>query len=597
MLRYGALLSVLFVCCATAAAADNSAVFKDGNWRLGYGPGPTGEQPIVILKVETKDGKSEATPVAFMKDSPFKFVSFSLKGDTATVDVKVGTRALSFTGKLQADGKSFRGTFGDDKLTNRGYFTATEGDKLDNTFFSSQPKPPETFLAATRLMNSAASIKFKARQTKDIDEKAELMKKAAEAQEKADAESPDAWRAVITAEKNSPYAVVAALQLIQAAGRIKADPKEVAGWISLVETEAGTFGSKITETTDLSIADTLGDEKNYSELAMTTLDKVVGKLTDKDPLPKQSRVLKVAMKVQQTAGKKELLKATTARYEAVETTLDKEYLANTPPFKVTKAADRPAGQNRAVLMELFTGAQCPPCVAADVAFDALSKTYDHKDVILLQYHMHIPGPDPMTNADTVARFSYYGELFPKNVRGTPTSLFNGKIDASSGGLMEHSEEKFKDYRKAVDTRLDAKTDIALGGKVSRSGETLKIDVTVDGVKEPKDLKLRVVVTEDTIHYVGGNALRYHHHVVRHFVGGVAGTEIKEPKTAKSMSLDLAQIKGDLTKYQEKYTKTEKVTFANAAPGMDTSKLKVVVFVQDDSTGEVLNAVQLEVPAK
>ena len=56
------------------------------------------------------------------------------------------------------------------------------------------------------------------------------------------------------------------------------------------------------------------------------------------------------------------------------------------------------------LVELFTGAQCPPCVAADIAFDAEAvKSYKAADVVLLQYHLHIPGPDPLTNADSEKR--------------------------------------------------------------------------------------------------------------------------------------------------------------------------------------------------
>ena len=64
--------------------------------------------------------------------------------------------------------------------------------------------------------------------------------------------------------------------------------------------------------------------------------------------------------------------------------------------------------NKVAVLELFTGAQCPPCVAADVAFDALEKSYKHTDLILLQYHMHIPGPDPLTNPDTMLEIETAG---------------------------------------------------------------------------------------------------------------------------------------------------------------------------------------------
>ena len=69
------------------------------------------------------------------------------------------------------------------------------------------------------------------------------------------------------------------------------------------------------------------------------------------------------------------------------------------PWKATQGSANQTGTAGTVpvLVELFTGAECPPCVAADLAFDALGKTYKPTDVVLLEYHLHIPGPDALTN--------------------------------------------------------------------------------------------------------------------------------------------------------------------------------------------------------
>src|SRR5262249_25707965 len=150
--------------------------------------------------------------------------------------------------------------------------------------------------------------------------------------------------------------------------------------------------------------------------------------------------------------------------------------------------------NRAVVMELFTGAQCPPCVAADVAFDALEKAHKPTNLILIQYHLHIPGPDPMTNPDSVARWEDYQKLFEKEVQGTPTPLFNGKpyehFDSEpkhgGGGPMSWSEDKFKQYRAVIDPLLDQKTDVKLSGTARRSGDKVAIETRVDGVKDAGD---------------------------------------------------------------------------------------------------------------
>ena len=51
----------------------------------------------------------------------------------------------------------------------------------------------------------------------------------------------------------------------------------------------------------------------------------------------------------------------------IDLRLDKSRVV-APPFPGRKGKS-----DRVALVELFTGAQCPPCVTADVAFDALRK--------------------------------------------------------------------------------------------------------------------------------------------------------------------------------------------------------------------------------
>ena len=61
-----------------------------------------------------------------------------------------------------------------------------------------------------------------------------------------------------------------------------------------------------------------------------------------------------------------------------------------------------------VLGEVFTGSGCPPCAAADVAFDAAMERYSRKDLAVVMYHVHVPRPDPMTTNETSARSKNYG---------------------------------------------------------------------------------------------------------------------------------------------------------------------------------------------
>ena len=85
--------------------------------------------------------------------------------------------------------------------------------------------------------------------------------------------------------------------------------------------------------------------------------------------------------------------------------LDKVYDESMPKGNIKPVEPRSQQpDNRVVLCELFTGANCSVCVAADVAFSHLLKTYRPSEVIALQYHQHVPQPDPLTNSDSEQRF-------------------------------------------------------------------------------------------------------------------------------------------------------------------------------------------------
>ena len=280
----------------------------------------------------------------------------------------------------------------------------------------------------------------------------------------------------------------------------------------------------------------------------------------------------------------------------MDATLDKEYLAKMPPFKGTPFAGRKGDSNRVVVMELFTGAQCPPCVAADVAFDALGKSYKGTDLILIQYHMHIPGPDPLTNADSEARWKYYSKLFAGDVRGTPTTVFNGKPQAGGGGGMANAEKKFDEYREIIDPLLENTTPIKLDCKASRSGDQISIAVEVAGADAKDELKLRFVLVEENIKYVGGNRLRFHHQVVRALPGGAEGVVVKDAAFKHTATLDVSAQRKELVKYLDEYAEKTR-PFPNANRPLDMSHLRVIALVQNDKTGEVVQAAQMEVGQK
>src|SRR5207248_923961 len=114
-----------------------------------------------------------------------------------------------------------------------------------------------------------------------------------------------------------------------------------------------------------------------------------------------------------------------------------------------------------------------------------------------------PGPDPLTNPDTDARFDYYMEAYPKKVRGTPTNLFNGKLDAPGGGGRDDAPDKYKEFCTVVNKLLETPETLKLSATAVRKGDKIAIDAKVQDLDKPGDkVRLRLALVEDWVRYKG-----------------------------------------------------------------------------------------------
>ena len=258
----------------------------------------------------------------------------------------------------------------------------------------------------------------------------------------------------------------------------------------------------------------------------------------------------------------------------------------------TPASSDPAPTNRVVLCELFTGSSCPPCVGADVATAGLEVSYPKSQVIVIRYHQHIPGPDPMTNADGEERFSSY-----YRGQGTPSVYLNGAPINGVGGYLPNSPEIYKGLKKLVDQQLAKKADVKvrLVAKIDGDKLVLKSDVQgLDQVKEDdvKDLRLRVVIAEDEVHFLARNGVRSHEMIVRRMIGGAEGTPITDGKVVVSETIPLTDLKGSLVDYLKKYEESEGIDFP--AKPLDLKRFHIVAFLQNDESHEVLQSIAVPV---
>ncbi|HEV3439714.1 MAG TPA: hypothetical protein VG122_20280 [Gemmata sp.] len=584
---------VLFAAAVVALVAPVRAADPDisGNWLLTYSQRGGMDQALAIIKVEMKDGK----PIASTVYTPFKGLELAVtgfevgNGKTIKFNTSVG---WSFEGTLEADGKTAVGSLGVDVAPNRGKLTRTDKTELTQAETIIRTEPPTPVAESQKLVIAAGSLRNQAIREKDADKKKELTEKADAAQKELDEKQPSLLREVAAKHADTPFGLDAAADLLRGAGKFKVSPAEAEQLFAVVEKAATPYGTRYTHAITGQILDVLARQKGMETVAVAVAERMSKAFTDNDSPAYQSQILsayKTALESSSVSNKDATLKTVNATLIKLEAKIDAEYIKTVPPFKPTAFAGRKdKASNQVVVMELFTGAQCPPCVAADVAFDALQKSYKPTDLVLIQYHLHIPGPDPLTNQDTVARAKFY------SVNSTPTTLFNGKSQAPGGGGMANAEGKFKQYTSIIDPLLEKTADVKVAGKATRKGDKVDIAVEVAGA-DGDEMKLRLLVVEETIKYVGGNQLRFHHQVVRAMPDGADGVAIKDKTFKHTAAVDLVDVRKGLTKYLDDFAATR--PFPKPERPMDLKSLRVIALVQNDKTKEIVQTLQIEIEGK
>jgi hypothetical protein len=270
--------------------------------------------------------------------------------------------------------------------------------------------------------------------------------------------------------------------------------------------------------------------------------------------------------------------------------LDDVYAKSMPQFTDKPVDPRPADpENRVVLCELFTGASCGYCVAADVAFSHLLKTYAPTELVALQYHEHIPLPDPLTNQDSEARFRFY---FPER-GGTPTFTIDG-MAAQRGGLLHQATDVYAGIRSAIDHFLARKTSVRIQLTAQPKGSVVAVTAEADGSFPPNEpIRLRLALAEERIFLRGSNGIREHDMVVRAMPGGSQGVEMKDGKLQYQGIVDLKAIRQELNDQLIADEEKQKAKFASKP--LDLSHLRLVAFVQNDQSREVYQAKMVPFP--
>lgn len=271
--------------------------------------------------------------------------------------------------------------------------------------------------------------------------------------------------------------------------------------------------------------------------------------------------------------------------------IDAEYAKKPAPFDPGKYQGE--RNERIILAELFTGADCGPCTAADYAFDGLLEHYPAQVLAVLEYHVHIPRPDPMANPDTVERAKYYG------VRSVPYAFFAGTEARRGGGNASRAERVFGEYKDLIGRQLGKEPAVRLEADAVLEDGIVRVSVRteLEETLATDNLRLRVALVEGSVHYTGITGVHLHRKVVRKMLGGAEGVSLEADERGIARfeaTQDLMELESDLEQHMRELQEERDIELTELTCKINRDDLSLVAFVQNDDSKEILNAIAVPI---
>lgn len=270
--------------------------------------------------------------------------------------------------------------------------------------------------------------------------------------------------------------------------------------------------------------------------------------------------------------------------EYLKTAYDEQMKLFVPERKSASAE----AKGQVVLLELFTGSACNPCVPADIACEALRQAFSPQELVVIKYHEHAPLPDPLANEGVMQRFEFYGG------QGTPMLLFNGQIVDNVGGPVGAASNLISRVKFGIEEELKKKeSPIELKVSATRTGDDIEIKASVNGIKTTdNDPRLILVLLENEIAFQAPNGIRIHNCIARGFAGGSLGTKLKPGEIDHTQTISLTKLKTELAAHLKQFEDQAGKQFP--AKPMELAKLQVAAIVQNQITKTYMQAALVDV---
>lgn len=229
-----------------------------------------------------------------------------------------------------------------------------------------------------------------------------------------------------------------------------------------------------------------------------------------------------------------------------------------------------------VLFETFTSIGCTYCPIAQTAMNYLIN--NNYKINTIDYHMNIYN-DPYMSSEVTARGSYYSNIF-ESIDGTPTTIINGLYfmgGAYTAGTT-HRDVYIDRYNRSMAKKscfsIEASIDTILLAMPYTA--TLNVDIKEEFVFYTDPIILHIALIENNISKNWGNSY-----------GTFTDVDHLQRKMYPSSTGTTVVINVDSTaNYQIPITITEDYNISNC---------KLIVFLQNQTTGEILQSVETSLP--
>jgi hypothetical protein len=174
---------------------------------------------------------------------------------------------------------------------------------------------------------------------------------------------------------------------------------------------------------------------------------------------------------------------------------------------------------------------------------------------------------------------------------------NGKSVGRGGGPLAAGKAKYTEVMEVVNDQLETPATVKLNLDIAKDGAAWKAVAKVSELGKPGEkVVLRFAVVEERVRYNGSNGSRFHSHVVRAMPGGIKGFPLTKKEQQETVTINVEDLRKTLAKYLEDFAK-EQGEFARSERPLALTNLKLIAFIQNDETKEILNAAQVELGSK